>query len=467
MSRVAALTTLVILAITLAACRATGDEPLAATESPPPPTDAASSAAMSIPLCADVPQVKAPAELYGDSPIYVANEMPAEEVRAWASRKPGFEEIWIDRNHGGWITVAFSTDAEARQAELAEAFPDVGAVAVEVDWTMPELTDLQRRIGDELPEASSTIFVKQGVVGIGIGVLDPERIAEIEGRFGDERICVEGIPPDQAPADGPQQLAGDGWRLLANEQGVGEPFRTSVASDDDSYGELWERIGLTAERPPVDFESEIVIWFGAVYGSNCPELRLDDVVVELERALVHAEIVLVGGLRACNGDANPRAYVVALERSQPPSGPFAIQLDANGPPPGAPEERTIVEADLSVPGAVARPDQVHAGPLAAASEHPRVRSDHRGRLPGDVRVLDALRHRVAGRDQRGPLADGRDRHPGRMGVRRGRRGIPRRRGPARGRSRADADGHRERPLGHLPADPRGSTRLRLSVSRSL
>lgn len=53
--------------------------------------------------------------------------MRVGRIRAWAAGKPGFEEIWIDREHLGWVTVAFSVDAEARQAELEETFPDVGA----------------------------------------------------------------------------------------------------------------------------------------------------------------------------------------------------------------------------------------------------------------------------------------------------------------------------------------------------
>jgi hypothetical protein len=105
-----------------------------------------------------------------------------------------------------------------------------------------------------------------------------------------------------------------------------------------------------------------VIWFGAVYGSSCPDLRLDDVVVDLERALVYAEIVLVDAPSACTDDANPHAYLVALLRSRLPAGPFSIQLGAEDPPSGAPEERTLVDVDLSTPGAVAGPGDVHGDP---------------------------------------------------------------------------------------------------------
>jgi hypothetical protein len=318
-----------------------------------------------IPLCETVPQISAPADRYRESPIYVANEMPVEEIQAWAAAKPGFEEIWIDREHAGWITVAFSEDADARQAELEKEFPDVGAVVVGVDWTLAELEDLQRRVMEELGPlfaVGAWTGVTRGVIGINVGVLSDERIGAVEARFAGERVCVEGLDPGDAPAPGPQPLSGDGWRLLADERRVGEPYRTGIASDQASYENLWTEINLPDSPPPVDFESEVAIWFGAVYGSSCPNLRLDDVVVDEERSLVHAEIVQLDFPPACTDDANPHAYVVAVDRARLPAGPFAIQLGADDPPAGVPEERTLVDVDLSRPGAVARPGEVHGDP---------------------------------------------------------------------------------------------------------
>lgn len=319
----------------------------------------------STPRCEDVSRISAPAERYRDSPIYVANEQPTEEIRAWAAGKPGFEELWIDREHLGWITVAFSVDAEARQAEFEKLFPEVGVVAVGVDWTIAELETLQQRVSDEIGPlfpVSSWTSVTQGVVGIGVGVLKPDRIAAIEERFAGEPICIEGADPADVPVAGPQPQQGEGWRLLADEQGAGHPYRTGIATDQASYDRLWTDIGLSGDPPPVDFQSEVVIWFGAVFGSSCPNLRLDDVVVEREKALVHAEIVLVDSPAACTADANPHAYLVALERAKLPSGPFAIQLGAEDPPAGVPEERTLVDVDLSRPGAVAGPQDVGPDP---------------------------------------------------------------------------------------------------------
>jgi hypothetical protein len=326
---------------------------------------AASSAAIiddAIPVCETISITTAPADAFRDSPIYVANEMPTEEIKAWAQTKPGFEDMWIDRDHGGWITVAFSTDAAARQAELEKEFPDVGVVAVAVDWDTGELASLQQRVSDalrsQLGSFSVGVDILRGKVDIGIGVLTPDRIEIVRGHFAGEPVCVSGIDPSEAIPEGPQPTSGGGWRLLTAED-VGEVYRTDIATDRKAYGALWQRIGLTGDPPPVDFESEVVVWFGAVYGSSCPDLRLDDVVVDLDRRLVHGRLVIPSIHGGCTDDAAPRAYVVAIERAELPTAPFAIQLREEDPPGGAPDERTIVEVDLREPGRVAGPGDIH------------------------------------------------------------------------------------------------------------
>lgn len=324
-------------------------------------------AAGDVPFCSDVPQVQLPEEHLRDEPIYVGNEQPVERLSSWAEERDGFEQLWIDRDHLGWVVLAFSEGAEARQADLAEDFPDVGAVVVGVDWTTAELHDLQQRAAEELASFSSlSTNGQKGVVEIGLGVLTEERLDAVAERFAGERVCVSGVDPEELPPEGPQPDAGEGWRLLADER-VGPTYRTWIAADPDGYARLWEEVGLSGEPPAVDFEAEVVIWFGAVYSGSCPDIRLDDVVVEHDRALVHADITRLdeaeGG--ACTSDANPRAYVVALERSELPPGPFAIQLGPDDPPPGAPEERTLVDADLSEPGSQLSPEEVGPDPSLA------------------------------------------------------------------------------------------------------
>ena len=337
--------------LTLTACTASPGR------SAPAPAD--------VPICESVPVITAPDTAFRDTPIYVGNEMPADEIGEWARTKPGFEQLWIDREHAGWVVVAFSSDVAVRQAELAEAFPYAGAVAIQVDWKLADLEALQQRVTDELQSKFDSlavgIDVMRGKVNIGLGVLSPERVEIVRGLFAGQAVCVEGLDPSQAIPEGPQPTSGEGWRLLANEK-AGEPYRTGLAADRETYDALWERIGLRDAPPAVDFRNEVVVWLGAVYGSSCPDIRLDAVVSDVDRQLVHGTIVLPSTYNACTGDANPRAFVVAFERAELPPPPFGIQLGAEDPPGGAPEERTIVQADLRVRGSVPGPGDVHADP---------------------------------------------------------------------------------------------------------
>ncbi len=315
------------------------------------------------PKCDDVPSLFAQSDSYRDEPLYVGNEMPIDEVLEWAQSQPHYQEIWIDREHNGWITVAFTQDADQRQQDLLVEFPGVGVVAVEVEASAAELQDLQSMVSNELSEVTDSYsigtFVSQGVVSVTVGELTPE-VEAVLAEFHGEPLCVDAPDPSTLPAPGPQPDGGDGWRLLVDEAPLGEPYRTGIAYDVASLAALWTTIGVDDPLPDVDFINEVVIWFGAVYGSSCPNTRLDDVVVD--GSTVHALIVLPDKPIACTADANPHAYVVAVERSKLPAGPFVIQLDAEGPPSGAPEERTVVDADLSLPGAVASPGQIGSDP---------------------------------------------------------------------------------------------------------
>lgn len=161
------------------------------------------------------------------------------------------------------------------------------------------------------------------------------------------------------PAGTEQPTAGEGWRLLG-EGLTGEPYRTGVATTDDQLDALWGTAGLDGPPAEVDWEREVAVWFGAVYGTGCP-VRLDGVVVDED--LVHADLTLPGEPDACPDDANPHAFVVAVARERLPDGPFHVQLEARDPYPGAPEERTVVDVGLTTPGSTVSADDVHtAGP---------------------------------------------------------------------------------------------------------
>ena len=302
----------------------------------------------------------ADASHYRDEPVYVSNEMPTEDVRAWASAQPGYEDIWIDRDHNGWVSVGFSEGAEDRQAELEQEFPGVGVVAVPLDWTAAELEALRASAFTAMEDAGFLVggghSVPAGLVQVMVGELTEERLAPLADLAG-PRLCVEGVDSEDVIREGPQPTEGEGWRLLGADHS-GAAYRTGVATTPAQYDRLWAESGVSGDPPAVDFDREIVIWFGAVYGSGC-EVRLDDVSVDADNRLVHADLVVPGVHQACPSDANPAAYVVALERDRLPEGGFAVQLGPDDPPSGVPEERTLVDVDLRSPGSTARDDEIH------------------------------------------------------------------------------------------------------------
>jgi hypothetical protein len=331
-------------------------EPLTSTVPVAPPA--------AVPSCDTVVPNEAPAEWYGDTPIYVANEQPVEELRRWAETLPGFQELWIDREHNGWVALAFSEDAEARQRELRQLFPDAGAVVVPVSWTSAALNQLQAEVTEHLRAEGIESFATfwspvDGVVKVEVGFMFPEVVAAL-APFGDRRVCVAGADPAGAVAPGPQPAAGDGWRLLADQEGR-HTYRTGIATDARQYGELWTEAGLTGDPPAVDFQTEVVVWFAHAKSGSCA-MRMDDVVVDQDRALVYSITVNPDNDLACTADANPKAYIVALQRDRLPAGPFGVQLGPQDPPGGAPEERTLVAVDLTAPGTVAAAGDIGPDP---------------------------------------------------------------------------------------------------------
>ena len=153
-----------------------------------------------------------------------------------------------------------------------------------------------------------------------------------------------------------------------------------MATDSASLEGLWAEIGLAAPVPEVDFEEHVVIWFSAVVSGSCPEIRLDDVVVD--GSVVYPEIADLKRVLICTLDAVPHAYVVALDRSRLPSGPFVIQTKAKLPSYAKPGERLMVDVDLSEPGAVAGPGAVDVDESLAKA----ARSGLEGVEPGDTGV---------------------------------------------------------------------------------
>ncbi len=320
----------------------------------------------SLTWCGDVQPIPIDPNLLADSPVYVANEQPTGEVKQWAKQQPGYQDIWIDRDHFGWLVVAFTQDVAARQADLQERFPDDGVVAVQVEHPTKELRALQDRLVDELRGSfgsfSVGVDVTSNITDLWVPYVTEEIVADLEARFAGEPFCIDGQDPAERPVAGPQPTGGDGWTMVGHEHmdAGGQNYRTGVSSSEAQFERLWKRSGIDGEAPAVDLVEDVVLWFAVGHGSSCPNLRLDDVVVDLESATIYPDIVDLDGNVGCTDDlVGTYQYVVALDRARLPAGPFVVQLDA---PHGndVSRDQTVVDLDLTAPGTIATKGQIHA-----------------------------------------------------------------------------------------------------------
>jgi hypothetical protein len=163
-----------------------------------------------------------------------------------------------------------------------------------------------------------------GLVFLDLSVYDEETIATVVDAVGPELICLDGPDPADVIPEGPQATSGDGWRLLVTAGGRGAPYRTGFADSREEFEQLWSQLGIPAEVPDVDFALEAVVYFGPAVSGSCRDVRLDEVVFDDDQ--VRPVIVLPGGARVCTSDANPHAFVVAVDRDRLPNRPFTIDL---------------------------------------------------------------------------------------------------------------------------------------------
>lgn len=350
--------------------------PALASDEEPERVMPASLEGSSIAWCGDVDEVQPDPALFRDTPVYIANEQPTRKVQKWARKQPGFADLWIDRDHLGWLVVAFSQDADLRQAEIEELFPDDGVVAVEVEHTTRELRKLQQRLSERFRRVPhwSGVDVTSNVVEFGVAYVTPELVRQLEAEFGGQPFCLDGRDPSERPVAGPQPTEGDGWTLIGYEHDSGPNYRTGAATDAGQLARLWRRSGVDGAVPDVDFDETIVVWFAIGHGSTCDELRMDDVVVDVEAATIYPRMVDLEDNVGCTDDlAGAFQYLVAVDRDRLPPPPFVVQT---GPPQedayGASMDQTVVEANLREPGAVAAADQIQ--PARRGNEEPVMRS---------------------------------------------------------------------------------------------
>ena len=198
-----------------------------------------------------------------------------------------------------------------------------------------------------------------------------ERVTTALAPVAGERICLTdtGVPA----REGPQPDDGDGWRLLGDEL-----VRCDVPHRDRHHRravphavERGRDDGANGRRSTSP--AEVVVWFGAVYGSTCP-IRLDDVavVIDHEPALLHAVTVRARRDRIVHGRCQP-ARLRRGHRPRAAPGRAVRHPARRGRPAGRRTRGAHARRRRpDRPGATATADQVGPDPaLIEASRQPQ------------------------------------------------------------------------------------------------
>jgi len=298
--------------------------------------------------CEDIDTPYAPEDWYADTPIYVGNEMPIDEVRVFAQTLDGFRDVWIDRAHHGWIGVGFdNADVESHQAALKAEFPGAGVVAVDMPYTRGELEDIGAELASRLPDGVEVVGVDdlRGYLEVFVGPLTAENVAAAREAVAEVPACIAGIDPSSIPAPGPPPDGGNGWAYLGEADTMLDSEYPRILADAGELATVWGQLGLEGTPPSVDFDQQVALYLVIGHSGSCPETRLDDLVVD--GALVYAVVPSITELTeelACTADWVPRTYLVAVDRALLPGPPFQLTAEKEY---GA---RVEVTADLRVPG---------------------------------------------------------------------------------------------------------------------
>lgn len=240
-----------------------------------------------------------------------------------------FGGLWV--NDAGFdVVMLFTADLERHRRAVAALTPQMRVDIRPARFSEAELRTLQRDLVDELFGVEGMEFLslgldtKNNVLHLEAKSNDPTLEERLEAQYGG-RLTATIHPPPGAWAN---VAAGDGWRLLAHGRTSGaEAYRVRAATDAGEWEQMWAALDPVNPAPVADLESEIVVSFGHGVGGSCPELRLDDVVIEQRAGIVHSVASDPLEPRGCAGDLAGAVYfVVALERAALPESPFTLQL---------------------------------------------------------------------------------------------------------------------------------------------
>ena len=270
----------------------------------------------------DPTQVGAPSwEPVGVCPVYPSGFQVPFDVAALDEYGAAHAGTW-----GGW-GVEYDEDDVAHVVVWIKDDPgnhdgvvEIAGPTVPVDFRSADhtLTDLQ--------EASDSLGATHlpGLLEVRVDQLNNRVRIEVEADRSEVQAALRDVGRDLyclVPHTGPvtpwgvQVQSGADWRLLGETLSA-RPYAVALSSTSEGFEQMWAR-HFTGPLPNVDFDREIVLYFGGVVSSGCPQILLADVRIDDDEGAVYS-VFTRPGVSWCRSDARPHGYAVAVERAALP-----------------------------------------------------------------------------------------------------------------------------------------------------
>jgi hypothetical protein len=223
--------------------------------------------------------------------------------------------------------------------ELLEAFAAVTAAA-----GRPSIDRSAFGQSPRLAAVGVAVIALVAIVGVAVlgSRLPGPAVADPSGTVAAEAPPAPSAVPTLPTAD-------EAWRLVATlRHGGNAAYRVHAATSEGEFEQLWAAVGDEAPLPAIDLSREIAVSFSHGVGTSCPNLVLDEVVIDRDARKVFSVTSNPDGQMACSADlAGAVEFVVAINRDALPPRPFTVQL--NDPQSCAGMTCASVEVDLSDP----------------------------------------------------------------------------------------------------------------------
>ncbi len=178
--------------------------------------------------------------------------------------------------------------------------------------------------------------MNRSLIGIGLALL---LVACDGGETVDPSTADTGSQPVVTRDAAGNLTSGLGWELLAFTRS-GLTYGVAVAENVRDTERMWQSLPFDIPAPSVDYETDVLMVLGHAVSGSCPEIQFQGLVIEPNRAF--GEFTFEHGRNGCTDDANPAAYVLAVERSALPDR-FLLSLTAEDICRGCDEDAISVD----------------------------------------------------------------------------------------------------------------------------